>query len=163
MTLAPGWAFSHVSKLAASRSGSRSITSPVRMSTSTVPYTWPLASAKSSTPSTSGAAVTSGSGAAATSRSTVEGCTAIPRVPASRAAARPASSSPNPASMASSGTLRRRYRSLNPLACPAKVTAGQAGFRQRNRRTCKTISTGRPPAAPSATMRAYPPCTRADS
>ena len=36
------------SKLAASRSGSRSITSPVRMSTSTVPYTWPLASAKSS-------------------------------------------------------------------------------------------------------------------
>ena len=52
---------------------------------------------------------------------------------------------------------------LSPSACSAKVTAGQAGFRQRNRRTCKTISTGRPPAAPSATIRAYPPCTRADS
>ena len=38
--------------------------------------------------------------------------------------------------------LRRRYRSLSPLACSAKVTAGQPGFRQRNRRTCKTISTG---------------------
>ena len=39
----------------------------------------------------------------------------MPRVPASRAAARPASSSPNPASMPSSGTLRRRYRSRQPL------------------------------------------------
>jgi hypothetical protein len=133
------------------------------MSTSTVPYTWPLASAKSPAPSTSGAAVISGAGAAATRRSTVAGCTAMPRVPASRAAARPASSSPNPASRASSGTLRRRYRSLTPAACPAKVTAGQAGFRQRNRRTRKTISTGRPAAAPSATVRAYPPCTRADA
>ena len=108
MTLAPGWAFSHVSKLAASRSGSRSITSPVRMSTSTVPYTWPLASAKSSTPRICGAAVISGSGAAAISRSTVAGCTAMPSVPASLAAARPASSSPNPASMSVSGTLRRQ-------------------------------------------------------
>ena len=92
----------------------------------------------------------------------MEECTAIPRVPASRVAARPASSSPNPASIPSSGTLRRRYRTLTPAACSAKVTAGQAGFRQRNRRTSKTISTGRPPAAPSATMREYPPCTRAD-
>ena len=74
-------------------------------------------------PSTSGAAVTSGIGAAATSRSTVAGCTAIPRVPASRAAARPASSSPNPASIPSSGTLRRRYRAETPAACSAKVTA----------------------------------------
>ena len=161
--MAPGWAVSQASKLAASRSGSRPITSPVRMSTSTVPYTWPLASAKSSTPSTSGAAVTSGSAAAAISRSTVAGCTAIPSVPASRAAARPASSSPNPASMPSSGTLRRRYRSLSPAACSAKVTAAQARFWQRNRRTAKTISTGRPPAAPSAITREYPPCTRADS
>jgi hypothetical protein len=38
----------------------------------------------------------------------VERCTAIPSVPASRAAARPAAYSPNPASMASSGRLRRR-------------------------------------------------------
>ena len=41
--------FSHASKVAASRSGSRSATSPVSMSTSTVPYTCPLRSAKSST------------------------------------------------------------------------------------------------------------------
>ena len=61
------------------------------------------------------------SAAAAISRSTVAGCTAMPSVPASLAAARPASSSPNPASMPSSGTLRRRYRSLSPTACSAKV------------------------------------------
>ena len=107
------------------------------MSTSTVPYTWPLASAKSSTPSISGAAVTAGSAAAAISRSTVAGCTAMPSVPASRAAALPASSSPNPASMPSSGTLRRRYRSLTPAACSAKVTAVHPGFWQRNRRTAR--------------------------
>ena len=46
---------------------------------------------------------------------TVAGCTAFPRVPASRAEARPASSSPNPVSMPSSGTLRRRYRADTPL------------------------------------------------
>ena len=163
MTSAPGWAFSHSSSVAASRSGSRSTTSPDSASATTVPYTCPLRSAKSSTPVTCGAALTGGSGSAITSRSTVEGCTAIPRVPASRAAARPASSSPNPASMPSSGTLRRRYRSLSPPACSAKVTAGHCGFPQRNRRTCKTISTGRPPTAPSASTREYPPCTRADS
>ena len=56
---------------------------------------------------------------------------------------RPASSSPNPASMPSSGMLRRRYRSLSPPACSAKVTAGHCRHPQRNRRTCKTISTGR--------------------
>ena len=45
-------------------------------------------------------------------------------VQASRAAALPASSRPNPASMPSSGTLRRRYRSVSPPACSANVTAG---------------------------------------
>ncbi len=78
------------------------------MSTTTVPYTYPLRSAKSSTPVTSGADVRTGSGSAMTRRSTVDGCTAMPSVPDSRAAARPASSSPNPASIRASGTLRRR-------------------------------------------------------
>jgi hypothetical protein len=32
-----------------------------------------------------------------------------------------------------------------------------------DRRTRKAISAGRPPAAPSATTREYPPCTREDS
>ncbi len=32
-----------------------------------------------------------------------------------------------------------------------------ADMRMRNRRTDSTTSTGRPPAAPSATTRAYPP------
>ena len=128
MTSAPGWAFSHFSSVHAPRSGSRSVTSPDSASATTVPYARPLRSAKSFTPVTCGAALTSGSGSGITSRSTVEGCTAIPRVPASRAPARPASSSPNPASMPSSGTLRRRHRSLSPPACSAQVTAGHCGF-----------------------------------
>ena len=61
------------------------------------------------------------------------------------------------------GPIRLVKIGVSPAACSAKVTAGHCGFRQRNRRTRKTISTGRPPAAPSATVRAYPPCTRADS
>ena len=89
MTCAPGCVSSHDSKVAASRSGSRSTASPVPMSTSTVPYTCPLRSAKSSTPRISGAAVTCGSGSAMTRRSTVDGCTAMPSVQASRAAALP--------------------------------------------------------------------------
>ena len=157
MTAAPGRAFSHASKVAASRSGSRSITCPDSASATTVPYTLPLRSAKSSTPVTAGAAAAGGSGSAMTSRSTVEEWTGTPRVPASRAAARPASSSPKPASMPSSGTLRRRYLADTPSACSANVTFGHEGSGQRNRRTDSTTSTGRPPAAPSATTRAYPP------
>ena len=108
ITFAPGCAVSHACTVAASRSGSRSTTSAVAMSTRTVPYTCPLRSAKSSIPSTSGAPATPGPGRAFTRRSTVDGCTAIPRSKASRALARPASSSPNPASIAVSGTLRRQ-------------------------------------------------------
>ena len=73
------------------------------------------------------------------------------------APARPASSSPKPASMPSSGTLRRRYRAVRPSACSANVTFAHEGSGQRNRRTDSTTSTGRPAAAPSATTRAYPP------
>ena len=40
---------------------------------------------------------------------------------------------------------------------------GHDGQVHRNRSTRKMIRTGRPPAAPSATVREYPPCTRADS
>jgi len=65
--------------------------------------------------------------------------------------------------MPSSGTLRRRYRTVSPSACSANVTFAQPGSGQRNRRTAKTISTGRPPAAPSATTRPYPPCTCEDT
>ena len=106
---------------------------------------------------TVGEAVTDGSGSAMTSRSTVEEWTGMPMAPASRAAARPASSRPTPASMPSSGTLRRRYRSDTPPACSANVARAHEGSGQRNRRTDSAISTGRPPAAPSATTRAYPP------
>ena len=53
---------------------------------------------------------------------------------ASRDPARPASASPIRASNASSGTLRRRYRADRPSTCSAKVTAGQAGLRHKNRR-----------------------------
>ena len=52
------------------------------------------------------------------------------------------------------GPIRLVKIDVSPAACSAKVTAGHCGFRQRNRRTRKTISTGRPPAAPSATVRA---------
>ena len=48
-------------------------------------------------------------------------------------------------------------------ACSANVAFGHEGSGQRNRRTDSTISTGRPPAAPSATTRAYPPWTREDT
>jgi hypothetical protein len=65
--------------------------------------------------------------------------------------------------MPSSGTLRRRYRADTPAACSANVTLGHEVSGQRNRRTASAISTGRPPAAPSATTRAYPPWTREDT
>ena len=81
----------------------------------------------------------------------------MPRVPASRAPTRPASSSPKPAGTPSSGTLRRRYHAGRPPACSANVTFMHEDSGQRNRRTDSAISTGRPPAAPSATTRAYPP------
>ena len=42
------------------------------------------------------------------------------------------------------------------------MTASQAGFRHKNRRTASRITTGRPPAGPSATVRTYPLCTRDD-
>ena len=50
-----------------------------------------------------------------------------------------------------------------PLACSANVAFGHEGSGQRNRRTDSAISTGLPPAAPSATTRAYPPWTREDT
>lgn len=83
-------------------------------------------------------------------------------VPASRAPARPARSSPNPVSVRVSGTLRRQYLLVSPSDCMANVAFGQDPFTQRNRRTRRT-RTGRRPAAPSATVREYPPCTRADT
>ena len=132
------------------------------MSTRTVPYTCPLRRAKSSMPSISGAVAASRSGRLASSRRIVDECTVMPSFPASRAPARPASSRPNPVSIAVSGTLRRQYLLVSPPACTANVAFGQDGFTHRNRRTRKMTSTGRPPAAPSATLREYPPWTRAD-
>jgi hypothetical protein len=113
-------------------------------------------------PSISGAVPASRSGRPLTSRKIVEECTTMPVRAASRAAARPASSSPNPVSMPVSGTLRRQYLLVSPFACMANVTLGHDGQVHRNRSTRKAISTARPPAAPSATVREYPPCTRAD-
>ena len=100
-------------------------------------------------------------GRAAISRSTVDGCTAMPRSRASRAPARPASSSPNPVSScrqrhAAPGSTGWSALGLHSRTWPS----GTPDRRQRNRRTRKMISTGRPPAAPSATIREYPPCTR---
>ena len=65
--------------------------------------------------------------------------------------------------MPSSGTLRRRYRTLRSSACSANVAFAHGRSGQRNRRTAKMISTGRPPAAPSATTRAYAPWILADT
>jgi hypothetical protein len=65
--------------------------------------------------------------------------------------------------MPSSGTLRRRYRTLRSSACSANVAFAHERSGQRNRRTAKMISTGRPPAAPSATTRAYAPWILADT
>jgi hypothetical protein len=87
----------------------------------------------------------------------------MPSRPASRAPARPASSSPNPVSMSVSGTLRRQYLLVSPSACTANVAFGHDWLTHRNRRTRNMTRTGRPAAAPSATVREYPPCTRADS
>jgi hypothetical protein len=66
-------------------------------------------------------------------------------------------SSPSPASTCVSGTLRRQYLLVSPAACRANVTFGHDGLTHKNRRARKMISTGRPPAAPSATVRQYPP------
>jgi hypothetical protein len=59
--------------------------------------------------------------------------------------------------MPSSGTLRRRYRTGTPPACSANVAFAHERSGQRKRRTDSAISTGRPPAAPSATTRPYAP------
>jgi hypothetical protein len=53
--------------------------------------------------------------------------TAMPSRAASRAPARPASSSPNPVSIPVSGMLRRQYLLVSPLACMADVTFGHDG------------------------------------
>ena len=45
--------------------------------------------------------------------------------------------------MPSSGTLRRRYRTLRSSACSANVAFAHERSGQRNRRTAKMISTGR--------------------
>ena len=77
----------------------------------------------------------------------------MPSRAASRAPARPASSSPNPVSMPVSGMLRRQYLLVSPFACMANVPFGHDWQVHRNRSTRKMIRTGRPPAAPSATVR----------
>jgi hypothetical protein len=59
--------------------------------------------------------------------------------------------------------LRRQYLLVSRFACMANVPFGHDWQVHTNRSTRTMIRTGRPPAAPSATAREYPPCTRADT
>jgi hypothetical protein len=122
------------------------------MSISTVPYTCPRRSAKSSTPSTD-TVPTGGSGSPRIIRSRVERLTTSPSRAPSRAAARPANANPTAASIRPSPTLRRAYRQVNPGICSAKVRFGHPGASQNNRRTPRVIATGVPPIGASATRR----------
>jgi hypothetical protein len=62
----------------------------------------------------------------------------------------PARASPTWASNPSNGRLRRRYLPVSPSTCSVNVTLPQAEFRRKNHRTASRITTGRPPAGPSA-------------
>ena len=122
------------------------------MSISTVPYTCPRRSAKSSTPSIA-TAPTGGSGSRRIIRSRVVRVAASPSLAASRAAARPANASPAAASIRPSPRLRRAYREVNPGICSAKVRFGQSAASQNSRRTPSMITTGVPAIGASATRR----------
>jgi hypothetical protein len=122
------------------------------MSISTVPYTCPRRSAKSSTPSTA-TAPTGGSGSLRTVRSSVLRLATSPSRAPSRAAARPARANPAAASIRPNSTLRRAYREVNPGICSANVRFGQSAASQNSRRTPRVIATGVPPIGASATRR----------
>ena len=121
------------------------------MSTSTVPYTCPFSSSKSSTPRTCVSSLSSRSVTASTSRSTVASCTSMPYRPFQPRRFRQASSSPNPASM------RRQLYTTPPLPFSQppfllyELTALQASFRQL------TISPSRLSAPSSLPPRHQPP------
>lgn len=51
------------------------------------------------------------------------------------------------------------HNRANPSTCSTNVACRQARSRQRNRRTCNSITTGRPAIAVSARRRAYRLCT----
>jgi hypothetical protein len=127
-----GARFPELREVAASRSGSRSTTSPVSMPASTVPYTCPLRRAKSSIPSISGAVPASCPGRAASSRRIVDGCTAMPsRRPAGHLPDRPATRRPGSAPRTLCTTRRSPPRPRSPLSGapavpPAAGTAGRA-------------------------------------
>jgi hypothetical protein len=62
------------------------------------------------------------------------------------------------------GPGRMNYRHpQSPSTCSTNVACWQARSRQRNRRTCNSINTGRPATAVSARRRTYRLCTRPDT
>jgi hypothetical protein len=99
----------------------------------------PLRSAKSSTPSTSG--VWSSGSAARMSRISVERLTAQASLPVSREPARPPRASATACSTACSWQVRRPWRVVRPGTCSANVALLHLPLPQKNRRTCRSIST----------------------
>ena len=122
------------------------------MSISTVPYTRPRRSAKSSTPSTT-TTPSCGSGSRRIIRNSELRPVSNPSPAPSRAPARPANANPTAASIRPSPGLRRAYREVKPEICSAKVRFGQTGWSQKNRRTPSSITTGTPLIGASATRR----------
>jgi hypothetical protein len=143
---------SQAAKVPAVRSGSTSIGRWVSIFRSTVAYTDPRRSAKSSTPSTRGTE-TGCSGNARTRRSNVVRDTATAILPANRAPARPASATATGPSIPSRAAVRRRRRPTKPSNCSANVRRTRPVFEQKNLRTARTIETGRPPTGRSASRR----------
>src|SRR5437764_40027 len=89
----------------------------------------PLAQREIITPRISDAAVTCGSGSAMTRRSTVEGCTAMPSVPASRAAALPARCGNNTGSSRTSPSSETSQTRRGTLAAPTAAWQTEAATR----------------------------------
>jgi hypothetical protein len=130
-TRTPGCWRSHTANVAACRSGSMSTGRWVSMPISTVPYTCPRRSAKSSTPSTA-TAPTAGRAACGSSAA---GWSGWPPAPAGQRAGprrgRPTPTRPRRASAPARGS----YREVNPGICSAKVRFGQSAASQYSRRT----------------------------
>ena len=145
MTTAPGRAFSHASSVAASRSGSTSTTCP----DSTRPPRGRRPGPAQREVVYPGDRRRGGHqrvGQRHDQPKNREECTGTPRAPASRAPARPASSRPKPASMPSSGALRRRYRTDTPR--PARRTSPSGTRAPRSGTgapTARSAPAGRPP------------------
>jgi hypothetical protein len=139
----PGWARSQATSGAASRPRRTSTGRRVSRSTNRVAYRLPRRSAKSSTPSTRGAAVSGGT-ARRSRRSSVSGLTGKPIAVAVRAPASAPTARATTSSSASAPLVRPARVGSRASMSSAKVRRGQAGFAQTNRRTVRTKRTRRP-------------------